>query len=66
MYDERALAKLTEASAKARDWTEAAIALDGLLDGPDDPAQIYLTALQFTLSVDPESDQQRRWDHSGQ
>jgi hypothetical protein len=52
MNEREEFSALRRATAGARDWTDAAIKLDGPLPGQDDPAQAELIGLKYILSVD--------------
>jgi hypothetical protein len=56
---------LKTAIAGARDWTSAAIKLQGLLEGDKDPGVAELAALEYMLNIDPDSDQGKRWGAFG-
>src|SRR5260370_26976828 len=56
---------LQTAIAGARDWTSAAIKLQGLLEGEKDPAVADLAALEYMLNIDSDSDQGKRWGPFG-
>jgi hypothetical protein len=53
--------KLRIAADEARDWTDAAIRLGGMMEGPDDPALAYLVALEYIISIDEDSESVRVW-----